>query len=428
MSLILNVKNTAKYLLRSYPLISSSLNEVERRYGLSVDESRWVDEKCFIQIFRKAYDESQFYRTLYMKHGVSKDDIKNIEDLTRLPVITKDDIRHNAEDILIGHKWQTMKAYTSGTTGKSLYIYQDMPSVWREQAYLYHYRRLCGFTYGEALVSLRGHLDSRQFSMRLPVGNILYLSSYQIRRENVFRYRDEIMKHKPKAIEGYPSSIYNLCCLFKEMGITIHIPLCFTSSETLFDYQRKLFHEILGCETYDWYGCTEKSIALVECGNHDGYYELPGYSINEYMDDGIITTSLINDCFPLIRYKVNDLIVPRSGYSASSITEPKIERLEGRTESYVITKNGTIVGRLNFLFKDIDNIRLAQIVQKESGKITINIVPEGEWSCDQSGKIMKYVDERIGLDQIDCTINIVTDADIIYTSRNKFNQVVRLNN
>lgn len=426
MNVLNYLKHTSKYLLRSYPFIASSLKEVEERYALSVGESRVKDEENFIRLFQMAYDESPFYHKLYSENGICRTDIKSLDDISKLPIITKDDVRANADDILIGHKWQAMKAYTSGTTGKSLYIYQDMPSVWREQAYLYHYRRLCGFTYGEALVSMRGHLDRRQLSMRLPVGNILYLSSYQIRRENVFRYRDEILKHKPKAIEGYPSSIYNLCCLFKEMGVTIHIPLCFTSSETLFDYQRKLFHEILGCETYDWYGCTEKSIALVETKNHDGYYELPGYSINEYMDDGVVTTSLINDCFPLIRYKVNDLILPKTDYVPLSVDSPKIERLEGRTESYVIAKDGTIVGRLNFLFKDVENIKLAQIVQKEPGQITINIVPDGTWENAQADKIMKYVDERIGLNRIVCEVREVSDADIIYTARNKFNQVVRL--
>lgn len=427
MSLILNLKNTAKYLLRSYPVISSSLKEVERRYGLSVDESGKLDEERFIQLFRKAYDESQFYRDLYIKHGISKDDIKSIDDIKKLPVITKDDIRLNAEKILVGPRWKAMKAYTSGTTGQSLYIYQDMASVWKEQAYLYHYRTLCGFTYGESLVSMRGHLDSRQFSMKLSVGNILYLSSYQIKSENALRYRDAILEHKPKAIEGYPSSIYNLCCILKEAGIKLDIPLCFTSSETLFDYQRRLFREVLGCETYDWYGCTEKTIALVETISHDGYYELPGYSICEYQDDGVITTSLINDSFPLIRYKVNDMILPKADYDPVSVDSPKIVRLEGRTESYVIAKDGTIVGRLNFLFKDVENIKLAQIVQKEPGQITINIVPDGIWDNGQADKIMKYVDERIGLNQIDCTISVVTDTDIIYTARNKFNQVIRLN-
>lgn len=426
MSLILNIKNTAKYLLRSYPLISSSLSEVERRYALSVDESRMLDEEHFIRMFRKAYDESQFYHDIYTKYGISKDDIKGIDDIKKLPIITKDDIRLNAEKILVGPRWKAMKAYTSGTTGQSLYIYQDMASVWKEQAYLYHYRALCSFTYGESLVSMRGHLDSRQFSMKLPVGNILYLSSYQIKSENALRYRDAILEHKPKAIEGYPSSIYNLCCILKEAGIKLDIPLCFTSSETLFDYQRRLFREVLGCETYDWYGCTEKTIALVETQNHDGYYELPGYSINEYMDDGVVTTSLINDCFPLIRYKVNDLILPKTDYVPLSVDSPKIERLEGRTESYVIAKDGTIVGRLNFLFKDVENIKLAQIVQKEPGQITINIVPDGTWDNAQADKIMKYVDERIGLNRIVCEVREVSDADIIYTARNKFNQVVRL--
>lgn len=426
MNVLNYLKHTSKYLLRSYPFIASSLKEVEERYALSVGESRVKDEENFIRLFQMAYDESQFYRDLYTKHGISKDSIKSIDDIKKLPVITKDDIRLNAEKILIEAKWKAMKAYTSGTTGQSLYIYQDMASVWKEQAYLYHYRALCGFIYGESLVSMRGHLDSRQFSMKLPVGNILYLSSYQIKSENALRYRDAILEHKPKAIEGYPSSIYNLCCILKEAGIKLDIPLCFTSSETLFDYQRRMFREVLGCETYDWYGCTEKTIALVETVNHDGYYELPGYSINEYMDDGVVTTSLINDCFPLIRYKVNDLILPKTDYVPLSVDSPKIERLEGRTESYVIAKDGTIVGRLNFLFKDVENIKLAQIVQKEPGQITINIVPDGTWENAQADKIMKYVDERIGLNRIVCEVREVSDADIIYTARNKFNQVVRL--
>ena len=126
MSLILNIKNTAKYLLRSYPLISSSLSEVERRYALSVDESRMLDEEHFIRMFRKAYDESQFYHDIYTKYGISKDDIKGIDDIKKLPIITKDDIRLNAEKILVGPRWKAMKAYTSGTTGQSLYIYQDI--------------------------------------------------------------------------------------------------------------------------------------------------------------------------------------------------------------------------------------------------------------------------------------------------------------
>lgn len=56
------------------------------------------------------------------------------------------------------------------------------------------------------------------------------------------------------------------------------------------------------------YGTTERTIRLSEALNHNGYYEEPGYSINEYTEDGEITTSLINESFPLIRYKGNDVM------------------------------------------------------------------------------------------------------------------------
>ena len=88
----------------------------------------------------------------------------------------------------------------------------------------------------------------------------------------------------------------------------LDIPVAFTSSETLLGYQRALIEKQLGTEIYDNYGMTERTIYLKEANNHQGYYELPGYSINEYLKDGEICTSLINEAFPLIRYRSNDII------------------------------------------------------------------------------------------------------------------------
>ena len=153
---------------------------------------------------------------------------------------------------------------------------------------------------------------------------------------------------------------------------------------------------------------------------------MPGYSYNEFSDDSIITTSFINNRFPLIRYRVNDKITLKSNYVKNSSTDPNIETIEGRTEAFIITKSGTAIGRLASVFKGVNYIKLAQIVQRKQGEIEINIVPDGPFCDDERRRILKHIDERIGLNDISATINVVTNKEIIYSRRNKFNQIVRL--
>lgn len=420
------ILNTLKYGLRSYPVIKPYLKRIDTLYTMTQQEIEDYNNRQFLELINLAYSRSKFYHNFYDAHGIDIKAIKSIDDISMLPITDKSIIRENANDIAIGCKATLFKAATSGSTGEPLTIRQNYKAILTKQAYLHKYRSHCGFHYGEPLVSLRGHLDSNTFKLKVKNGNILYLSSYQINPLKANDYYNEIIEHAPKAIEGYPSSIYNLCCILRDNGLKLNIPLCFTSSETLYDFQRKLFHEILNCETYDWYGCTELSICLSESKNHDGYFEAPGYSFNEYNENSIITTSFINPRFPLIRYQVNDRISLKPDYLRINAIDPNIKTIEGRTENSIITKSGTIIGRLNFLFKEINYIKLAQIVQREKGTIEINIVPDGPFGEAEKSKITKHIEDRIGLSDIDFRINIVSDSEIIYTKRNKFNQVVKL--
>ena len=94
--------------------------------------------------------------------------------------------------------------------------------------------------------------------------------------KTVQTYYDQILKHKPVAIEGYPSSLYSLALMLRDRGLQLHIPLAFTSSESLLDYQRALIETQFGTQVYDHYGTTERTIRLSEALNHNGYYEEPG--------------------------------------------------------------------------------------------------------------------------------------------------------
>ena len=422
------IKETFKYVIRSNIVISPFIKEIERLYSLSEKELYEESEVKFLKIFRKAINKSPFYKKLYAEYGIYNNDVQSLSDISKLPIIDRQMVNQDPTKLLTIPKFFMSKSHTSGTTGTPLTVYHDYFSVLREQSYLYVFRKRRGFTYGDKLVSLRGNLGRDLFKLKVGMSNTLYLSSYQINQNTIKKYYDEILSFAPFAIEGYPSSLYNLCCFFKEKGWKLSIPKCFTSSETLFDFQRNAIEETLNTELYDNYGNTERTISLNECFNHKGYFSQPGYSINEFQDDCVVTTSLINSSFPLIRYKVDDVILLNPVPSFANSELCKVKSIEGRIDDSIITKDGSLITRLGHLFKDIKNVKMAQIIQEEKGSILINIVPENDFMETDIKKLMCNIDQRIGLDNIKCDIKLVDYSKIIYTNRNKFKLIVSLIN
>lgn len=418
------LKETAKYLLRCYPVIRPYIKRIDAMYEMSSEELKRRNEERFLHIFRRAYDKSPFYHRLYSEVGIKKADVRCLEDIKKLPVITKDMVKKHAAEMLTVPKWQVMAGHTSGTTGTPLTVYSSWSSIWWNQAYTYSARLRNGFKYGQPLVSLRGNLDRNTMHMKVHVSNTLYLSSYCINKDTVKAYYDMIIQHQPVAIEGYPSSLYTLALCMKEAGLKLHIPVAFTSSETLLDYQRYLIEMQLGAEIYDNYGMTEQTIYLQEAFNHQGYYELPGYSINEYLEDGEICTSLTNEAFPLIRYRSNDIIE----LAELDAEHPQImvKSVEGRKEDFLLCKDGGRIQRLDFIFKGVNHVRYGQLVQEKNGFLNVNIVPDFGFSKLDEKSIENNVIERIGKDNIDFIINQIKESDLVYTKRGKFKFLIHL--
>lgn len=414
------LKETIKYLLRSKLFIYKYITEIDQLYNMSPAELKLRNEKVFLKIFQDAYVKSPFYRKLYTEAGVKMENIKGLCDIELLPIVTKDMIKKHFNEIAISPKWKLIKNHTSGTTGTPLTVYEDWPAIWREQAYFYCYRKRCGYIYGQPIVSLRGNLGKRDLYLKVHISNTLYLSSYNINCKTIFLYYEKIKKHKPKAIEGYPSSLYNLALLLRDNNLSLKIPLTFTSSETLLEYQRELIEKQFNTQIYDHYGTTERTIRLSETIDHVGYYEDPGYSINEYIEDGEITTSLINKSFPLIRYRGNDII------EFDNTLPYRIKSIQGRNEDYIICKDGTKVIRLDFIMKGAHNIKASQLIQKSPGQLTIKIVPEQSFDKKNEEEIVSSLEERTGKNNLDIVFEITSIDGLIYSSRGKFKYIINL--
>ena len=417
------LKESIKYLLRSYPVIYPYVKEVERMYNMSHDELQGRNERVFLKIFRKAYTKSSFYHKLYTEAGIKLEDIKCLGDISKLPVVTKDMILHQSDALLTTSKWKLLKNRTSGTTGTPLTVFEDWKSIWKEQAYFYCYRKRCGYIYGQPLVSLRGNLGKKDTMMYVHISNTLYLSSYNINEQTVGAYYKGIEKRSPQAIEGYPSSLYNLALLLKDKGLYCNIPVCFTSSENLLDFQRQLIEERFQTKIFDHYGTTERTIRISESIKHDGYFEDPGYSINEYLKDRVVSTSLINSVFPLIRYQSSDVVILKENTKDERVS---IDRIQGRSGNCIKGKDGSIYNNaaLTFILTYSHNIRYAQFIQKKNGKVLLNIVPEAVFSSQNLDELKQMIDLKIGLSNLELEINLIKEQDLIYTSRNKYSYII----
>lgn len=418
------LKETAKYILRSPWRIRQYIDEVERMYAMTPEELAKRNEERFMYIFRRAINESPFYKKFYAEAGISVDDVRSLSDITKLPVLTKEMVKANGKDMIIPGK-RMVKNHTSGTTGTPLNVWESWEALFWEQAYFYCYRKRCGYVYGkDVMASLRGNLSKAETSLWIHISKTLYLSSYNLKPEYTRLYHKQLLKRKPKAVEGYPSALYTLACNFEEQGLDVSIPVCFTSSENLLDYQRVKIQKVFHTEVFDHYGTTERTIRLEEAFDHNGYFEDPGYSINEYLEDGEITTSLINADFPMIRYRGND-IIELNGDSG------RVVKISGRANVNIYGKDGTAYAAgLTSIVRAVDGISNAQLVQKEVGKLDVNVVLSEEKAEDSDFweicllEIKKTLNEKIGLGNMDVAINRIRKENLIYSKTGKFNFIV----
>lgn len=384
----------------------------------SKQELMELKEQEFVKQFQNAFTNSKFYKNLYQSHGINIDSIKTLADSKKLPIIDKKIVKENCNDILTRSRLTVFKAYSSGTTGAPLQVYRDFCSTIKEYAYGHYFQQMHGYNLGDRVVSLRGTLDRNTLSYVDKSNNVLYISSFHLNTNKIDEIYKLISDFKPKVIKAYPSSMHILSTELLKSGRELNIPIAFTSSEVLHGFQREIVEKVLHTKIFDWYGNAEQTVAF---GQFDDcmYREFPLYSHTEFEDKHLITTGLINTAFPLIRYKVDDVV--QLAPSSNGICV--VEKIEGRDDDYVILKDGQKIGRLDLAFKKTNEILAAQIIQETVGEIIVNIIPDKSFTQTDGKQIEQNLRDLLGAD---CLIRFekIETSQLIRSKKGKFNLVV----
>lgn len=396
------------------------LAQYEAQQWLSPEALRKLQTERLRALLEHCQAQVPYWRRRFRELGFSWQDLRGPEDLARLPVIGKDEIRAHYDE-MIAENWRgrTMRKATGGSTGQPLPLEYTRESYERRMAVMLRGYGWAGAGFGVKRLDLWGTdlgLPSRAQRAKARLFDAILrrrvLSSFGMRRDNLPQYAAEIESYKPQVIVGYAGAIDVLAEWVLE-----HRPLqwrprsVITAAETMTEDQRERIQKAFGAPVFHTYGCREFMLIGAECEYHLGYHASDDHLVVEIADDtgrvlesgvgNVVITDLFNWGMPFLRYANGDLAHVR-GLGDSLCPCGRGLRLfgpvEGRRLDALRTPDGRILSGVFFphLMKEIASVNCFQVRQKQLDRLEILVVPRGEFTPADEAFLREHVARALG--------------------------------
>ena len=434
---MLGARGWARARLREGRDFRRKLAEIRATQWLSADELRRYQASSLRRALTRARERVPYYRRLFAECGFDPARLRDPAELAALPVLRKSQVLRRAHELTERRPGLVLHGHTSGTTGASLELAQNLAAVTHEHAFVRRQLEWAGWREGERRAWLRG-------DMIVPVGarapfwrcnaadNMLMLSSYHLSAESCPAYLDALRAFDPVLVQAYPSSIAYLARWLWNRGDTARVRslrAVVTSSETLTEEQRRCIETVFGARVFDWYGLAERVAAIGTC-EHGRYHVVSDYGVLELVPaaDGtpeIVGTGFGNAAMPLVRYGTGDSVEPADPGEQCPCGRafPLVRRVWGRLDDLVVTPDGRHVGAClhGWIFKDVPGLAEAQIVQRRADAIDIRVVTHRRLEGAARRRIVARARRRLGEG---IAITISESAAIERTGNGKLRAVV----
>lgn len=347
-----------------------------------------------------AYENVPYYKKVFEKLHLTPNDFNSIEDLKKLPVLTKKIIRDNPHQFVAKNasKFDPYTQKTGGSTGVPLNFLVDKKSWSLHWAMKFRSWEFGGYQIGDNVGLVGGSsLISKNtpFSKRL-WSKLMNFHSFPTERLNNDSLNKIIIQLKKKQIQilrGYPNDIARIAEFVKKNDIEILIKLVICTAETLTDENRDLITSSFNCNIIDNYGSSDGGGHATSCKQNQGFHIFMTSAIweveeNQYINDiengDVILTNLFNYSMPFIRYKPNDIITKEFDYNTCTCgrTSPRIKKIIGRSPDPVVMPNEEYISDYVFT-KTMTGLPIRQwqvLIQEDSLVINILLETPGEKS------------------------------------------------
>ncbi|OPY79112.1 MAG: Phenylacetate-coenzyme A ligase [Syntrophorhabdus sp. PtaU1.Bin153] len=329
---------------------------------MSRDDILKFQQKRLKALLNRAWEHVPFYRRIWKEHGFSPDQVKSVEDIIKVPFITKKDIADSMVQFPPFGDYQgdfpviRVQAST-GSTGKPKPIFhtrndwENITSLWARRlsaqgigskdivqiAFAYTLF-IVGFTSTEGVM--------KTGAMVVPTGSgAVTPSERQLQTAHDWGVT---------AFGCTGSYMLRLADVAKKMGFDtkrdFKVRVSFHTAEPLTEEMRTDIEKIWGCRAYNNYGSVETGAPTFECEHQDGLHISEDAYIFEIIDpvsgkpvaDGeegeLVATTLFKEAAPLIRYRIGDIAAFIPGECGCGRTFRRMSSIRGRVDDMIKVK------------------------------------------------------------------------------------------
>ena len=321
------------------------------------EQIREHQSKLLVRQVRHVWDRVPYYKKLMQDKGLEPGDITGIQDIWKLPFLSKDDLREAYPYGLLAEPLENCVRIhsTSGTTGRRVVAFYTQADIdlWDEccaraiVAAGGTDKDVCHIAYGFGLFTGGAGLNGGSHK----VGCLTVpISSGNTERQIMF-----IKDLSATILCCTPSYAAYLAESMKELGMgpdDISLKAGIFGAEAWTEEMRHDIEKTLGIKAYDIYGLTEISGPGVsfECSEQSGmhinedhfYAEIIDPNTGEVLPEGtkgeLVFTSLDKEAFPLLRYRTKDISVLTRKECSCGRTFVKMNKPMGRSDDMLIIK------------------------------------------------------------------------------------------
>ena len=392
--------------------VSDLRAELERSQYASAEEIRSRQLERLSGLLAFVAEHNPFYRERFASIGFEAGDLRSLDDLERLPLLTKDDIRSHADALVsAGHRREEMfHKRTGGSTGVPVHLYWDRGAHRFKRAVVKRHDAWAGYALGVRLAALWGDTE-KEYPWRERVYKALcertvYLDTLKMDEAHMDAFVRRLRRARPPVLIGHAHSIYYFTRHLLDRGVDdIGFESIISTAETLSPSERETVEARFGRIVFDRYGCEELSLIASECEAHDGLHvSAEGLLVEVLEGDAdtpgrVVVTDLVNRGMPFVRYEVGDMATVAEGDCACGRGLPRLGRVFGRTTDILYAPDGRSISGVSILDTfviHVPGIRQAQIVQDALDHVHFRVVRDEAFTEETERRLSQSVAEIFG--------------------------------
>jgi len=329
----------------------------EKNERMSRDEIHKVQSERLVDLVKRVYENVPFYKAKMDKIGITPNDIKSIDDLSKLPFTTKQDLRDTYPFGLFAVPQEEVVRIhaSSGTTGKQTvvgYTKNDLELWANLMARCFTMtgadkKSTIQVSYGYGLFT--GGLGAHAGSELIGASTIPTSSGNTKRQITVMK------DFGTTVLCCTPSYALFLAETIEEMGIDkseLKLKAGLFGAEPWTENMRKEIEARLNIKAYDIYGLSEimgPSVSM-DCNFQSGLHVWEDHFVPEIInpDTGenlpektpgeLVFTTLTKEAFPLIRYRTKDISSLNYDVCECGRTMARMAKPSGRSDDMLIIR------------------------------------------------------------------------------------------